>query len=78
MHTVYNHVLRLNLNSRQWSLVDNYGDIPGVRMGKSSSCTPCLKAYANQPEQATPQVCGVVISYSSSAERTSTASTLTT
>ena len=30
---VYNHVLRLNLQTRQWSLVDNYGDIPGVRMG---------------------------------------------
>lgn len=31
---VYNHVLKLDLNSHQWSLVDNYGDIPGVRMGK--------------------------------------------
>jgi hypothetical protein len=31
---VYNHVLRLDLVSHQWSLVDNYGDIPGVRMGK--------------------------------------------
>ncbi|GAO15265.1 hypothetical protein UVI_02031370 [Ustilaginoidea virens] len=30
---VYNHVLRLDLASHQWSLVDNYGDIPGVRMG---------------------------------------------
>lgn len=30
---VYNHVLKLDLNSHQWSLVDNYGDIPGVRMG---------------------------------------------
>ena len=30
---VYNHVLRLDLVSQQWSLVDNYGDIPGVRMG---------------------------------------------
>ena len=35
---VYNHVLKLNLNARQWSLVDNYGDIPGVRMGH----TACL------------------------------------
>jgi hypothetical protein len=34
---VYNHVLRLNLATRQWNLVDNYGDIPGVRMGKSFS-----------------------------------------
>lgn len=32
---VYNHVLRLDLASHQWSLVDNYGDIPGVRMGKT-------------------------------------------
>lgn len=31
---VYNHVLRLNLVTRQWNLVDNYGDIPGVRMGE--------------------------------------------
>ena len=30
---VYNHVLRLDLNTLQWNLVDNYGDIPGVRMG---------------------------------------------
>ena len=30
---VYNHVLRLDLVSHQWNLVDNYGDIPGVRMG---------------------------------------------
>lgn len=27
---VYNHVLKLDLCSHQWSLVDNYGDIPGV------------------------------------------------
>jgi len=33
---VYNHVLRLDLVSHQWTLVDNYGDIPGVRMGKHS------------------------------------------
>ena len=32
---VYNHVLRLDLVSHQWNLVDNYGDIPGVRMGTS-------------------------------------------
>ena len=31
---VYNHVLKLDLNTLQWSLVDNYGDIPGVRMGE--------------------------------------------
>lgn len=31
--SVYNHVLRLDLGSLQWSLIDNYGDIPGVRMG---------------------------------------------
>lgn len=34
---VYNHVLRLNLTTRQWSLVDNYGDIPGVRMGHTAT-----------------------------------------
>jgi len=32
---VYNHVLRLDLVSHQWNLVDNYGDIPGVRMGRN-------------------------------------------
>ena len=31
---VYNHVLKLDLNTLQWTLVDNYGDIPGVRMGQ--------------------------------------------
>lgn len=30
---VYNHVLKLDLIKHEWSLVDNYGDIPGVRMG---------------------------------------------
>lgn len=44
---VYNHVLRLDLVSHQWSLVDNYGDIPGVRMGNTppdftSVCHPQL------------------------------------
>ncbi|KAF2813126.1 galactose oxidase [Mytilinidion resinicola] len=34
---VYNHVLRLNLASKQWNLVDNYGDIPGVRMGHTAN-----------------------------------------
>lgn len=34
---VYNHVLRLSLTSRQWNLVDNYGDIPGVRMGHTAN-----------------------------------------
>lgn len=33
---VYNHVLKLDMVSHQWSLVDNYGDIPGVRMGMCS------------------------------------------
>lgn len=33
---VYNHVLRLDLATHHWSLVDNYGDIPGVRMGRLS------------------------------------------
>ena len=36
---VYNHVLKLDLGNLQWTLVDNYGDIPGVRMGK------CLDLY---------------------------------
>ncbi|KAL3425110.1 kelch domain-containing protein [Phlyctema vagabunda] len=34
---VYNHVLRLDLASHSWSLVDNYGDIPGVRMGHTAT-----------------------------------------
>ncbi|EQL01312.1 kelch repeat protein [Ophiocordyceps sinensis CO18] len=34
---VYNHVLRLDLSCHQWSLVDNYGDIPGVRMGHTAT-----------------------------------------
>ncbi|RDW87788.1 hypothetical protein BP5796_03482 [Coleophoma crateriformis] len=34
---VYNHVLRLDLVSHQWALVDNYGDIPGVRMGHTAT-----------------------------------------
>lgn len=33
---MYNHVLRLNLTTLRWELIDNYGDIPGVRMGTSS------------------------------------------
>ena len=37
---VYNHVLRLNLATRQWNLVDNYGDIPGVRMGQCQALGP--------------------------------------
>ncbi|KAF7718188.1 Kelch repeat and BTB/POZ domain-containing protein [Penicillium ucsense] len=34
---VYNHVLRLDLNTLRWELVDNFGDIPGVRMGHTAS-----------------------------------------
>ena len=34
---VYNHVLKLDLRSLNWTLVDNYGDIPGVRMGHSAT-----------------------------------------
>ncbi|CAG7958533.1 unnamed protein product [Penicillium olsonii] len=34
---VYNHVLRLDLETLQWELVDNYGDIPGVRMGHTAT-----------------------------------------
>ena len=39
---VYNHVLRLNLKTLRWELVDNYGDIPGVRMGRLLSPLLCL------------------------------------
>lgn len=38
---VYNHVLKLDLDTHQWSLVDNYGDIPGVRMGTWFDTTEC-------------------------------------
>ncbi|KAL7274003.1 hypothetical protein RUND412_003119 [Rhizina undulata] len=34
---VYNHVLKLDLNTFTWSLVDNYGDIPSVRMGHTTT-----------------------------------------
>ncbi|GBF64389.1 Rab9 effector protein with kelch motifs [Trichophyton mentagrophytes] len=34
---VYNHVLKLDLTTRRWALVDNFGDIPGVRMGHTAS-----------------------------------------
>ncbi|KEZ46016.1 Kelch domain-containing protein [Scedosporium apiospermum] len=34
---VYNHVLRLDLTTNQWSLVPNFGDIPGVRMGHTAT-----------------------------------------
>ena len=39
MQAVYNHVLRLDLHTLQWTLVDNYGDIPGVRMGNHTYTT---------------------------------------
>ncbi|KAA8911738.1 hypothetical protein FN846DRAFT_934639 [Sphaerosporella brunnea] len=34
---VFNHVLKLDLNTMTWTLVDNYGDIPSVRMGHSAT-----------------------------------------
>ncbi|KAL4806486.1 hypothetical protein BDV18DRAFT_137671 [Aspergillus unguis] len=34
---VYNHVLRLDLKTLRWELVDNYGDIPGVRSGHTAN-----------------------------------------
>ncbi|KAI5785787.1 hypothetical protein EDC01DRAFT_188221 [Geopyxis carbonaria] len=34
---VFNHVLKLNLNTFTWTLVDNYGDIPSVRMGHTTT-----------------------------------------
>jgi hypothetical protein len=39
---VYNHVLKLDMVSHQWSLVDNYGDIPGVRMGMTLFSVPII------------------------------------
>lgn len=52
---VYNHVLKLDLVSHQWSLVDNYGDIPGVRMGRclGIGSTDLAYALANQSQQVT-------------------------
>ncbi|KAI1947214.1 hypothetical protein LOZ57_003453 [Ophidiomyces ophidiicola] len=34
---VYNHVRRLDLKTLKWTVVDNYGDIPGVRMGHTAT-----------------------------------------
>jgi hypothetical protein len=45
---VYNHVLRLDLASHQWSLVDNYGDIPGVRMGRDHLHRLRTTSHANK------------------------------
>lgn len=45
---VYNHVLKLDLVSHQWSLVDNYGDIPGVRMGRFSCRVLLLCAVTDE------------------------------
>lgn len=45
---VYNHVLRLDLIKHEWSLVDNYGDIPGVRMGMLP-CSPDAFATTRRP-----------------------------
>lgn len=64
---VYNHVLKLDLVSHQWSLVDNYGHIPGVRMGRQCNlaeqiadlrprltwCTGRAHCYSLQGRQAT-------------------------
>lgn len=36
-HLVYNRVAKLNLVTRQWTSVDNFGEIPSVRMGNNSS-----------------------------------------
>ena len=46
MQAVYNHVLRLDLHTLQWTLVDNYGDIPGVRMGNHTDTTDLWYALA--------------------------------
>ncbi|KAK6338885.1 hypothetical protein TWF696_009690 [Orbilia brochopaga] len=34
---VYNHVLRLDLATFTWTLVDNFGEIPSVRMGHTTT-----------------------------------------
>ena len=73
---VYNHVLRLNLVTRQWNLVDNYGDIPGVRMG-TLGVAACKTAFTfTNLLQATLHVYGKGASYSYLVERTSIASIL--
>lgn len=46
---VYNHVLKLDMVSHQWSLVDNYGDIPGVRMGMVKSSNNVNIANSSRP-----------------------------
>lgn len=65
---VYNHVLKLDLIKHEWSLVDNYGDIPGVRMGRHleaklfpirANLTDCLisRPHSNAlPRRQTPGV----------------------
>ena len=68
---VYNHVLKLDLKSLQWHLVDNYGDIPGVRMGQS------LVSFRSQSNtNSFPKVirlrCTTGTNYSSTAARTNT------
>lgn len=49
---VYNHVLRLDLIKHEWNLVDNYGDIPGVRMGMTlypfATCMGACAQLANR------------------------------
>lgn len=37
---VYNIVLRLDLATLEWQMIDNYGDIPGVRMGECDIISP--------------------------------------
>ena len=46
---MYNHVLRLDLSNLQWTLVDNYGDIPGVRMGKHITLRPLRSESYSTP-----------------------------
>lgn len=46
---VYNHVLKLDMVSHQWSLVDNYGDIPGVRMGRIPRQNTCPILTEDRP-----------------------------
>lgn len=72
---VYNHVLKLDLISHQWSLVDNFGDIPGVRMGKYYSTRRLFTRPLIHGSQATPRRYTKATNFSCSAAKTSTAPT---
>lgn len=75
---VYNHVLRLDLISHQWSLVDNFGDIPGVRMGMFPSIDSRPQALLTTTVQATQRPCTKATSCWYLAARTNTGPTCRT